>query len=148
MSPPSLWSRVSALFALAVVPLALAGACAGGSRDAADQASIVPPRYSGALSCLDCAAIDTRVTLFAGDSFLLEETYRATRDGDRTYRSRGTWASLGDAANPSAGRILMLSPNAGETRRFRMLGDTALRQLDRTGNELKTKANTLLKREP
>lgn len=148
MSPPSLWSRVPALFALAVVPLALAGACAGGAGDAADEASSGPPRYAGALSCLDCAAIDTRVTLFAGDSFLLEETYRATRDGDRTYRSRGTWASLGDAANPAAGRILMLSPNAGETRRFRMLGDTALRQLDRTGNELKTKANTLLKREP
>ena len=148
MPRPSDWSRARAratLFALVVwIPIA----CAGDARDAADPPSIVPPRYAGTLPCLDCAAIDTRVTLFAGDSFLLEEDYRGTTQGDRTYRSRGTWASLGDAASPTSGRILMLSPNGGETRRFRMLGDSALRQLDRTGRDVRSTSNTLLLREP
>ena len=123
-------------------------ACGGASKDAAN-ASAAEPRYAGELACIDCAGILTRVSLFKGDSFLLEETYRGTRDGDRTYRSRGTWASLADATDPAAPRILMLSPaRAGETRRFRMLGDTALRELDRTGRELKSSKNTLLLREP
>ena len=128
---------------------AFAFACGGATKDAADAALASPTRYTGVLGCIDCAGILTRVSLFKGDSFLLEETYRGTRDGDRTYRSTGKWASLADATDPAGPRMLMLSPaRAGETRRFRVLGDTALRQLDRLGHEVRSERNTLLTREP
>lgn len=126
----------------------LALACAGAARDSADARANATPIYAGELDCRDCAGILTRVALFKGDSFLLEETYRGTTDGDRKYTSRGTWAALKDATNPAAGAILMLSPRVGETRRFRMHGDSALLQLDRTGQPLKSATNAVLTREP
>ena len=123
-------------------------ACGGPPRDDASTPSILPPRYAGDLPCLDCAAIRTRVSLFAGDTFLLEETYRGTAAGDRDYTSRGGWATLADAKDPAAGRILMLSPRVGQTRRFRMLGDSALRELDGSGRELAPGPIRVLYREP
>lgn len=136
--------RLITAVTLAAVPLA----CWGTPRDDVRSPSILPPRYAGDLPCLDCAAIRTRVSLFSGDTFLLEETYRGTAAGDRDYTSRGTWATLADAKDPTAGRILMLSPRMGETRRFRMLGDSALRQLDGSGRELAPAPSRVLHREP
>lgn len=124
--------------------LALAG-CGDGQQQAGPPA---PPVFTGDLACADCAAIATTLTLFPGDSFLLKETYRGTPDGDRNYTSRGTWASMADAVNPSAGRVVLLSPNQGMPRRFRQLGDTALRQLDQDGKEFESKANVFLRRQP
>lgn len=145
MKSPRMPSRIP----LAILAAALlATACAGTSRDATDEAADLSPRYVGELDCRDCAAILTSVSLFKSDSFLLEETYRGTSDGDRKYTSRGSWAALTDATDPAAGSILMLSPRVGETRRFRMLGDTALRQLDRTGRPIAAAKNDLLVRDP
>jgi copper homeostasis protein (lipoprotein) len=135
----------SVALCVGAIALAFVSAC----DTTAKTAAAGPPRYAGELACVDCAGILTSVTLFPGDSFLLEETYRGTKDGDRTYRSTGKWAALADASDPSGPRILMLSPaRAGETRRFRLLGDSALRQLDRMGRELRSEQNTLLTREP
>lgn len=142
-------SRVQSRIPLAIIAsVLLAIACAGTTRDAADEAADLSPRYTGELDCRDCAGILTSVSLFKSDSFLLEETYRGTSEGDRKYTSRGGWAALTDATDPTAGSILMLSPRLGETRRFRMLGDTALRLLDRTGREIKAAKNDLLVRDP
>ena len=142
-------SRVQSRIPLAIIAAALlAIACAGAARDAEDAAADVSPRYTGELDCRDCAGILTSVSLFKSDSFLLEETYRGTTEGDRKYTSRGSWAALTDATDPAAGPILMLAPRLGETRRFRMLGDTALRQLDRAGRQIGTAKNDLLVREP
>lgn len=126
--------------------LLTAAACAGGG--ARDTVPAGPPVYTGELSCADCAGIMTTLTLFPGDSFLLAEEYRATAAGDRMYTSRGMYASLGDASSPTAGRILIVSPNRGPARRFRQLGDSALRQLDATGKEFEASYNTLLRRVP
>ena len=108
---------------------------------------------SGVAQCTTLAPTENfatfmRVSLFAGDTFLLEETYRGTAAGDRDYTSRGGWATLADAKDPAAGRILMLSPRVGQTRRFRMLGDSALRELDGSGRELAPGPIRVLYREP
>lgn len=124
--------------------LLTAAACAGGA--AGDTAPAGPPVFTGDLACADCAGIMTSLTLFPGDSFLLSEVYQDTPDGDKTYTSRGTYAFLSDAANPGAGRILLVSPNQGPMRRFRQLGDSALRQLDADMKEFESEHNMLLRR--
>lgn len=126
--------------------LSFAVACAAGSD--ADTAPAGPPNYVGDLACADCDRIVTDLTLFAGDTFLLKEGYRGTNDGDKDYTTRGKYAFLADAANPDAGRILMLSPPVGKTRRFRELGDTALRQLDDNAREFEASYNVILRRTP
>ncbi len=141
--------RTSPLRSLAFIGvLCIAGAaCSGGAaRDAAGNTA--PPQFTGDLACLDCASIGTTLTLFPGDSFLLAETYRGTKEGDRNYTSRGVWSSMADAVDPSAGRIVYLSPNQGMPRRFRQLGDSALRQLDKDGREFESSQNTILRRAP
>ncbi len=142
--PPSV--RPRALLASALLS-ALVVACSGGaSRDASSNAG--PPQYTGELPCADCAGIATTLTLFPGDSFLVAETYKGTKEGDRNYTSRGVWSSMADAVDPSAGRIVYLSPNQGMPRRFRQLGDSALRQLDKDGKEFQSSANIILRRVP
>lgn len=125
--------------------LIFAVACSAGSDDGSENA---PPNYVGDLSCADCERIITDLTLFPGDTFLLKEGYRGTRDGDKDYTTRGKYAYLADAAKPEAGRILMLSPPVGQTRRFRALGDTALRQLDDSAREFEASYNVFLRRTP
>lgn len=131
------------LLGIAVVT---AAACGGSSRDVA--ADPTPPRFTGEMVCRDCDSISTMLTLFPGDSFLLEETYRGSPQGDADYKSRGTYATLGDAVNPSAGRILLISPNMGQSRRFRQLGDTALRELTREGQEYESSEGRMLTKVP
>jgi hypothetical protein len=121
-------------------------ACSAGADE--DSANAAPPNYVGDLSCADCERIVTDLTLFPGDTFLLKEGYRGTSDGDKDYTTRGKYAFLADAANPDAGRILMLSPPVGQTRRFRALGDTALRQLDENAREFESSENVFLQRSP
>ncbi len=140
--PPSLRPLLAAALLSAFV-----FACSGGaSRDA--TASAGPPKYTGELPCTDCAGIATTLTLFPGDSFLIAETYKGTKEGDRNYTSRGVWSSMADAVDPAAGRIVYLSPNQGMPRRFRQLGDSALRQLDKDGREFESSANLILRRLP
>lgn len=131
---------------LAAILGLIAAACGGAASESATTAG--PPMYVGDLACADCSAIGTALTLFPGDTFLLEETYRGTKDGDHKYTSRGAWASMADASAPGAGRIVLLSPNQGPPRRFRQLGDSALRQLDRDGKEFESAANMILRRQP
>jgi hypothetical protein len=125
--------------------LVFAVACGAGTDDGRDDA---PPNYVGDLPCPDCERIVTDLTLFPGDTFLLKEGYRGTSDGDKDYSTRGKYAFLADATNPEAGRILILSPPVGQTRRFRTLGDTALRQLDENAREFESEANVFLQRTP
>lgn len=134
-----------ALLAMLGALLLGTGAC-GGSADRPSGPTVV--RYTGDLACDVCTIIATTITLFPGDTFLLEETYRGTADGDAEYESRGTWAWLTDASGAEAGRMLLLSPRRGMTRRFRQVGDTALRALDREGKEYPSATHTLLHRAP
>lgn len=47
--------------------------------------------YEGTLPGADCAGLKTRVTLYIDKTFMLKETYIATKDGDKTYYSKGKW---------------------------------------------------------
>ncbi len=123
--------------------LLAAAACAGGA--AGDTAPAGPPVFQGELACADCDGIMTTLTLQPNDMFVLVEVYRGTPEGDKTYTSRGTYAFLADAANPGAGRLLLVSPNQGPMRRFRQLGDSALRQLNEQNEEFESEHNMLLR---
>jgi copper homeostasis protein (lipoprotein) len=131
---------------VATLGLVVAAACGGAASDA--DAGAAAPNPIGETQCADCDLIATSLTLFPGDSFVLREGYRGTRDGDKDYTTRGKYAFLSDASDPAAGRILMLSPALGPTRRFRELGDTALRQLDERAREFDASYNVFLRREP
>ena len=44
--------------------------------------------YQGVLPCADCGGLDTSLFLDEDGTFVLQETYRDTKDGDQTLVSR------------------------------------------------------------
>lgn len=91
--------------------------------------------YQGILPCADCGGVDMRLSLAEDGTFVLQETYLATRDGNKTFASHGTWTRTGDQ--------LILSPENGERRYFRQMG-SGLRMLDRQGNAITSTLNYTL----
>jgi len=109
--------------------------------------------YRGTLPCADCQGIDTTLTLYAkspqefvNTSYLLQQTYRGTRDGDRTLAERGTWFLLkGNAANPDAIILQLRSINGGIQNYLRVNQDE-LKLLDREQREIASPFNLSLRR--
>ena len=109
--------------------------------------------YCGMLPCADCQGIDTTLTLYAkspqefvNTSYLLQQTYRGTRDGDRTFAERGTWKLLkASAADPNA-TILQLRSDRGEIQNFVRISNDELKLLDRERRDIASPFNLSLKR--
>jgi copper homeostasis protein (lipoprotein) len=80
--------------------------------------------YQGILPCADCSGLETSLFLDEDGTFVLQETYLGSKDGDRTFASYGSWARTADK--------LVLTDNNGEKRYFHPQGkDLAL--LDQSG---------------
>ncbi|CAM3356592.1 MULTISPECIES: envelope stress response activation lipoprotein NlpE [Yersinia] len=88
--------------------------------------------YQGVLPCADCSGLDTSLFLDADGTFVLQETYRDTRDGDRTFSEQGTWARTADK--------LVLTSAKGEKRYFHPVGKN-LEMLDQNGQRIKSSLN-------
>ena len=52
--------------------------------------------YQGVLPCADCGGLDTSLFLDEDGTFVLQETYRDTKDGDQTFADYGKWARTAD----------------------------------------------------
>ena len=46
--------------------------------------------YQGILPCADCSGLDTSLFLDEDGTFILQETYRGAKGGDRTFASYGS----------------------------------------------------------
>lgn len=91
--------------------------------------------YQGLLPCADCTGLDTSLFLDEDGTFVLQETYRGSRDGDSTFASYGKWARTADK--------LVLTESNGEKRYFHPEGKQ-LRMLDRSGAPIVSQLNYVL----
>ena len=80
-----------------------------GTTAAADAAEL-----SRVLPCADCGGLDTALFPDEDGTFVLQETYRGTKDGDQTFADYGKWARTADK--------LVLTDSNGEKRYFRPVG--------------------------
>lgn len=112
-------------------------------------------RYKGTLPCADCSGLDTELRLYAKgkfdmtDAFYVEtSTYRATRNGDVSYSTRGLWAVLkGSAVDPNA-TVYQLNPDQSSGSQAYLVKENgaALESLDRELRPIETKMNLTLRR--
>lgn len=91
--------------------------------------------YQGVLPCADCSGLETSLFLEEDGTFILQETYLGTKDGDRTFASYGTWARTADK--------LVLTESNGDKRYFRPQGKN-LQMLDQSGLPIESKLNYVL----
>ncbi len=91
--------------------------------------------YQGILPCADCSGLDTSLFLDEDGTFILQETYRGAKGGDRTFASYGQWARTADK--------LVLTESNGEKRYFHPEGKD-LRMLDRSGAPIISRLNYVL----
>lgn len=79
-------------------------------------------QFSGTLPCASCPGIDTKLTLSADGSFVLEETYQEQEDGE--FKIEGKW-STNDQGH------LLLNPEGVDhsPREYRIDDANSLRQL-------------------
>jgi len=92
----------------------------------------MPQSYQGVLPCADCGGLETALFLDEDGTFVLQETYRGTKDGDQTFADYGKWARTADK--------LVLTDSNGEKRYFRPMGKS-LEMLDRSGVPIESKLN-------
>ena len=92
----------------------------------------MPQSYQGVLPCADCGGLDTALFPDEDGTFVLQETYRGTKDGDQTFADYGKWARTADK--------LVLTDSNGEKRYFRPVGKST-EMLDRSGVPIESKLN-------
>jgi len=105
--------------------------------------------YEGVLPCAECRGIRTELTLFDDDStYKLVEVYLGTPDGDRTFQSDGTWTLRRSSfKDPKAAAIYELRPRqSGEERKYLIVDERQIRQLDRDGREIASRLDYTLRR--
>ncbi|MEB6336629.1 envelope stress response activation lipoprotein NlpE [Serratia rhizosphaerae] len=88
--------------------------------------------YQGVLPCADCEGLDTSLFLDEDGTFVLQETYRGSRDGDKTFANYGKWARTADK--------LVLTDSNGDKRYFHPVGKN-LEMLDQSGAPIDSKLN-------
>lgn len=114
----------------------------------------LPLVYAGTLPCADCPGIRTELTLIGdppapqgGGTYTLKETYLGSRDGDRTFETRGRWLTLRGSADDRDATVYQLNPQpGGDPRYLQRIGDNVLRMLDRQQRPIVSSANYTLTR--
>jgi copper homeostasis protein (lipoprotein) len=126
--------NIKAILLLAAGLLLLSG-CQQQQQSGNTGVQSISQSYRGILPCADCGGVDTLLSLEQDGTFVLQETYLATRDGNKTFASQGNWVRTGDQ--------LLLSVANGERRYFRQMG-SGLRMLDQQGNAITSSLNYTL----
>ena len=109
------------------------------------EARSVVAVYDGVLPCADCSGIETRLVLLAADpdtlgdaTFELRETFVGTRDGERSFESRGPWVARRGAPDLGDATVYTLNPgDPSKARSFLVVDDRTVELLDRNGQRIK-----------
>lgn len=88
--------------------------------------------YQGVLPCADCSGLATSLFLDADGTFVLQETYLGTKEGNRVFSDHGKWARTADK--------LVLTNTQGEKRYFHPVGNN-LEIMDQQGLPIKSSLN-------
>ena len=103
--------------------------------------------YKGILPCTDCSGVLTELTLNKDSlTYTLSETYQGTNDGDRAFQSNGTFSIIPSVINSEDVIVYKLTPQSGNPRFFKALGDSGLRMLDKDQKEISGSRNYVLVR--
>ncbi|RBQ33112.1 copper homeostasis/adhesion lipoprotein NlpE [Rahnella variigena] len=92
--------------------------------------------YSGVLPCADCSGLKTSLFLQQDGTYILQEIYQGSKDGDQAFASYGSWARTADK--------LVLTGNDGEKRYFHPK-DENLEMLDMSGEPITSQFSYTLK---
>jgi copper homeostasis protein (lipoprotein) len=111
-------------------------------------------RYWGVLPCADCSGIRTELMLVQDpktgepQTYELTETHLKVAGEEKPNVTRGKWTiARGIAKDPAATMFTLDGGGRPElSRRFERLDDSELRQLDRDGKRIDSKANYTLTR--
>ena len=97
--------------------------------------------FMGTLPCASCAGIDTQLELKDDYSFMLNETYRESKDAG-PFRIKGTWSAEED------GHLLRLDPESKSEndRLFQVVANDEIKLLDADGKPLVGTPNYSLRR--
>jgi len=99
----------------------------------------LPASFSGTLPCADCPGILYQVNLLPDHTFVSRMSYL---ERDTHIDDGGIWELAGD------GKTLVLRGRRGEKQKFALRDGDTLRKLDRAGQEIVSKLNYDLKRDP
>lgn len=92
--------------------------------------------YSGVLPCADCSGLKTSLFLQQDGTYILQEVYQGSKEGDQSFASYGRWARTADK--------LVLTGSRGEKRYFHPK-DENLEMLDLRGEPIISSFNYTLK---
>lgn len=92
--------------------------------------------YSGVLPCADCSGLKTSLFLQQDGTYILQEVYQGSKEGDQSFASYGRWARTADK--------LVLTDSHGEKRYFHPK-DENLEMLDHSGEPIVSSFNYTLK---
>ncbi len=104
--------------------------------------------YEGTLPCADCGGIQTELMLYAdGARYALKQTYLATKDGDRTVESAGSWTTERGHGGDANAVVYVIDPgDPTNTRRFLVTSDRTIELLDKDGKRITSEVNHTLNR--
>nr|WP_217277083.1 envelope stress response activation lipoprotein NlpE [Photorhabdus heterorhabditis] len=97
----------------------------------------VDQTFQGTLPCADCSGIDTTLLLDGDGSYILEQTYLDTRDGDSSFFESGQWVKDGEKIRLT---------KSDDQKYYYLLKGGNLVMLDIEGNPIESQFNYELKR--
>ena len=108
--------------------------------------------YDGTFPGADCSGLRTTIVLYKGccgamGTYDQKETYIATRDGDKTFYSKGKWMFVkGTKKNKDAVVLQMDYNKPGKSVNYLVVNDKKIELLDKDMNEIKTPVDLSLKK--
>jgi heat shock protein HslJ len=99
----------------------------------------LPSTFTGTLPCADCPGIKYRLSINPDQTF---SSHMAYEERNASFEDTGKWELTDN------GRVLVLHGSHNATDKFAVRDSDTLRKLDMNGNEIESKLNYDLKREP
>lgn len=82
--------------------------------------------YEGMLPGADCAGLREKLTLYKNNTYLLKDTYIATRDGDKTFIERGNWEW---GAGVGGNKLIQLNPHTDKYVNYLVVDDNTIKYI-------------------
>ncbi|MFI8417517.1 envelope stress response activation lipoprotein NlpE [Serratia sp. NPDC078593] len=123
--------KITTVLFLAVGALSLLG-CNNHYQPKEQPLQPMQQSYQGLLPCADCGGLETSLFLDSDGTYVLQEIYRGSKDGDQAFANYGSWARTADK--------LVLTENNGNKRYFHPVGKN-LEMLDQTGAPIESTLN-------
>jgi copper homeostasis protein (lipoprotein) len=104
--------------------------------------------YQGILPCVDCAGINTMLTIIDDSTYSISETYKGVVSRDSVLNFTGKLLkTTGTATDPQAIVYQLMVENNQPSKFFKLVGDSSLQVLDVNKSEITSTGNMFLRRQ-